>query len=66
MALSGSEIIEILPRINCQECGYPRCRAFAEELAANHASPDLCRRLSEGAKKILSDEWKAASWISGE
>lgn len=56
MALSGIEIVKLLPRINCQECGFTRCLAFAMKLAEDEASPDWCHRLSDEARAILAQE----------
>lgn len=56
MALSSVEIVKLLPRIDCQECEYPTCLAFAIKLAEKQAPLDLCQRLTEEAKRILSKE----------
>ena len=57
MALSGSEIVEFLPRIDCQKCGFSRCSSFAMEVAQNQASLDLCQKMSEASRKALSEEY---------
>src|SRR5665647_1398765 len=33
MALTGLEIYTLLPKTNCQECGFPSCLAFAMKLS---------------------------------
>ncbi len=36
------EITELLPGVNCGQCGYPGCAAASEALVAGGASPALC------------------------
>ena len=44
---------ELLPNTNCGACGVPGCRAFAEELLAEKASPSGCTVSSpDGLEKI--------------
>ncbi|MBQ4246142.1 MAG: RnfABCDGE type electron transport complex subunit B [Succinivibrio sp.] len=33
----------LLPGINCGQCGYPGCSAYAKALAAGKAQPNLCK-----------------------
>jgi acetyl-CoA decarbonylase/synthase complex subunit gamma len=53
MALSGLEIYKLLPKINCKECGFPTCLAFAMQLAAKKTTLDKCPRVSAEAKLLL-------------
>ncbi|HRX71541.1 MAG: RnfABCDGE type electron transport complex subunit B [Candidatus Competibacteraceae bacterium] len=36
------EIMELLPGVNCGQCGYPGCGGAADALIAGAASPALC------------------------
>jgi electron transport complex protein RnfB len=36
------EIMELLPGVNCGQCGYPGCGGAADALVAGTASPALC------------------------
>ncbi len=40
---SDMRIEKLLPGINCGQCGYPGCHAYAEALAKGEASPNLCK-----------------------
>jgi Na+-translocating ferredoxin:NAD+ oxidoreductase subunit B len=33
---------QILPQTQCQRCGYPACRPYAEAMASGEASPNRC------------------------
>jgi electron transport complex protein RnfB len=37
-----TKIDEVLPGVNCGGCGYPSCAAYAEAVATEEASVDLC------------------------
>ncbi len=39
---SVTEIDALLPQTQCGECGYPGCLPYAQALAQNNASIDLC------------------------
>ena len=36
------DILKILPRTNCRECGYPSCMAFAAAIVSGKAAIDAC------------------------
>jgi len=55
MALSGIEILKMLPKTNCQECGFPTCMAFAMKLAAGQAELDSCPDVSDEAREKLEE-----------
>jgi len=55
MALTGIQILKLLPKTNCGECKFPTCLAFAMALAAGKTELDLCPHVSAGAKDELSD-----------
>ena len=39
----GGRFEQLLPGINCGQCGYPGCQAYAAALAAGGAAADRCR-----------------------
>ncbi|MEE8237515.1 MAG: RnfABCDGE type electron transport complex subunit B [Gammaproteobacteria bacterium] len=39
---SADRLEELLPRIQCAQCGYPGCRAYAEAIAAGNAPINRC------------------------
>jgi ArsR family metal-binding transcriptional regulator len=41
------EILRLLPRTNCRECGRPTCMVFATQVAEGGRGPDDCPPLSE-------------------
>lgn len=55
MALTGIQILKLLPKTNCGECKFPTCLAFAMALAAGKTELELCVHVSEDAKSQLSD-----------
>jgi acetyl-CoA decarbonylase/synthase complex subunit gamma len=55
MALSGLEIYKLLPKTNCQQCGFPTCLAFAMQLAKKAVSLDKCPFLTDEAKRALEE-----------
>lgn len=55
MALTGIQILKLLPKTNCGECKFPTCLAFAMALASGKTELDLCPHISEGAKAELSE-----------
>ncbi len=55
MALTGIQILKLLPKTNCGECKFPTCLAFAMALAAGKTELDLCPHVSAEAKGELSD-----------
>lgn len=54
MALSGIQILKLLPRTNCGDCGVPTCLAFAMQLAQGKAELSKCPHVSEESKASLS------------
>jgi DNA-binding CsgD family transcriptional regulator len=36
------DVLKLLPRTNCQTCGYPTCIAFAAAIRQGAATPDQC------------------------
>ncbi len=48
------QILKHLPKINCQECGYPTCMVFASLVVDGIKTPDDCPRISENAKQKLT------------
>ena len=36
------DLIKMLPRTNCKECGYPSCMAFATHVLRENENPDKC------------------------
>jgi CO dehydrogenase/acetyl-CoA synthase gamma subunit (corrinoid Fe-S protein) len=39
------EILKLLPRTNCRECGQPTCMVFAAKMAEGAKGPDDCPHL---------------------
>ena len=54
MALSGIQILKLLPKTNCKDCGVPTCLAFAMGLAQGKTSLEKCPHVSDEAKAALS------------
>lgn len=52
---SGIEILKLLPKTNCGDCGQPTCLAFAMNLAAGKAELDACPHISDEARDSLSE-----------
>ena len=50
MALSGIQILKLLPKTNCKDCGVPTCLAFAMGLAQGKTSLEKCPHVSDEAK----------------
>ncbi|MEI8176100.1 MAG: (Fe-S)-binding protein, partial [Candidatus Omnitrophota bacterium] len=53
MALSGLEIYKLLPKVNCRECGFPTCLAFAMQLAAKKTTLAACPKLNVDSRLTL-------------
>lgn len=55
------EIFRLLPRTNCQECGFPTCMAFAAALSNRQVVPEQCpwfpKPISETAAYPIYDEY---------
>ena len=43
----------LLPGINCGQCGFPGCNAYAKALADKKAAPNLCRPAGAEVAKQL-------------
>lgn len=55
MALTGIQILKMLPKKNCGECGIPTCLAFAMKVAAGQAEVEKCPYVSEEAKETIGE-----------
>lgn len=55
MALTGIQILKMLPKTNCGDCGIPTCLAFAMKVAAGQAEIDTCPHVSEEAKATIGE-----------
>jgi acetyl-CoA decarbonylase/synthase complex subunit gamma len=53
MALKGAEIMKMLPKTNCKECGCATCFAFAMKLATGGVTLDDCPHMDPEAKAEL-------------
>ena len=47
MALTGIQILKMLPKKNCGECGIPTCLAFAMKVAAGQTEIGECPYVSD-------------------
>jgi CO dehydrogenase/acetyl-CoA synthase gamma subunit (corrinoid Fe-S protein) len=47
------EILRLLPKTNCGECGEPTCTVFALRAAEGVKCPDDCPKLDSGNKAKL-------------
>jgi len=47
------EILKLLPKTNCQECGQPTCMVFAALAAQGVKNADDCPALTEEKKRLL-------------
>ncbi len=47
------EILKLLPRTNCRECGQPTCLVFATRVSAGEAAPEACPGLAAEALELL-------------
>jgi len=48
------EIIKLLPRINCKECGYTTCMAFAAALSKREVELPQCPRIKDAGDESYS------------
>ncbi len=55
MALTGIQILKMLPKTNCGDCDIPTCLAFAMKVAAGQAEIDQCPHVSEEAKQTIGE-----------
>ncbi len=56
MALTGIQILKMLPKKNCGECGIPTCLAFAMKVAAGQFEVEACPYVSDEAKATISED----------
>ena len=49
------EILKLLPKTNCKECGQPTCMVFAAQAAEGAKGPDDCPPLDDERKSKLAD-----------
>jgi ArsR family metal-binding transcriptional regulator len=50
-----TEIIKLLPKTNCTECGQPTCMVFATQVADGGKGPEDCPPIGEENSKKLSE-----------
>ncbi|MGQ9498850.1 MAG: acetyl-CoA decarbonylase/synthase complex subunit gamma [Dissulfurimicrobium sp.] len=55
MALTGIQILKMLPKKNCGECGVPTCLAFAMKVAAGQSEIGACPYVSEEVKEKVGE-----------
>ncbi len=55
MGLTGIQILQMLPKTNCKECGFPTCLAFAMKVAAGQADIAACPHVSEEVKEKIAE-----------
>jgi acetyl-CoA decarbonylase/synthase complex subunit gamma len=55
MALTGIQILKMLPKKNCGECQIPTCLAFAMKVAAGQAEIGECPYVSDDAKATIGE-----------
>lgn len=49
------EILKLLPKTNCRECGQPTCMVFAAQVAEGGRGPEDCPPLKEAAKEKVKE-----------
>ncbi|OGR03460.1 MAG: acetyl-CoA decarbonylase/synthase complex subunit gamma [Deltaproteobacteria bacterium RIFOXYD12_FULL_50_9] len=55
MALTGIQILKMLPKKNCGECKIPTCLAFAMKVAAGQIEIGECPYVSEDVKQSIGE-----------
>jgi len=55
MALTGIEILKMLPKKNCGECDVPTCLAFAMKVAAGQEDIGACPYVSDEVKEKVGE-----------
>ena len=55
MALTGIQILKMLPKKNCRECDVPTCLAFAMKVAAGQADIAACPYVSDEVKEKIGE-----------
>ncbi|MBW2521434.1 MAG: acetyl-CoA decarbonylase/synthase complex subunit gamma, partial [Deltaproteobacteria bacterium] len=53
MALTGIQILKMLPKTNCGECGIPTCLAFGMKVAAGQIEIGECPYVSDEVKETI-------------
>jgi ArsR family metal-binding transcriptional regulator len=48
------EILRLLPKTNCKECGRPTCMVFAAQMAEGAKGPEDCLPLDDVSRERLS------------
>ncbi|UCD82940.1 MAG: Fe-S cluster protein [Desulfobacterales bacterium] len=48
------EILKLLPKTNCKECGQPTCMVFAAQMAEGAKGPEDCPPLDETRREQLT------------
>ena len=48
------DILKLLPKTNCRECGQPTCMVFATQVAEGGKGPEACPRLNEDNQMKLA------------
>ena len=51
---SEKRIEKLLPGINCGQCGYPGCQAYAKALADGKAQANLCKPAGADVAKQIA------------
>ena len=49
------EILKLLPKTNCQECGQPTCMVFATQVAEGAKGPENCPPMDDENNKKLAE-----------
>ena len=49
------EILKLLPKTNCKECGQPTCMVFAAQVAEGAKGPEDCPPLNDDRRNKLSN-----------
>ncbi len=49
------EILKLLPKTNCKECGQPTCMVFAVQVAEGAKGPEDCPPLDEAGSQNLAE-----------
>ncbi len=55
MALTGIDILKMLPKKNCGECGVPTCLAFAMKVAAGQEDIGACPYVADEVKEKVRE-----------
>lgn len=58
------EILKLLPKTNCRECGAPTCMVFAAQMTENVMGVEDCPQLDDFNKKMLEAYLDASGFNS--